>query len=358
MAQVVQGGERSAPEGRRRRKPRPAPAANRGWTVRYALFAYAVSLVLDFAIAAALPRHALRIGLGALAIDLVMLATLIPLWRSDRLAARDLGLRGTSAPRAVGLVLAGIVVYLILSLIWLQAVLGHNAHAATPYFHLGIPGTIVAGIAACVSAPVVEELFFRGLIYRALRNRCGVAVSALTVGVLFGIVHGSTYPLDTLPIKALFGVLACLLYEWTGSLWPPIALHCLVDSTVYEESVQHGGVPYALLGFVAVAIGLLLWHRFRRPTEITPTGPRLRNHGRVADAIILRTGGRSARRLLAYLGLGIFLIGAVLAIAGPGHGQHHSSGGAAAGWVLILGIGCVVVALGWKLFGRRPPRGL
>jgi len=34
---------------------------------------------------------------------------------------------------------------------------------------------VLTGFAAAVAAPVVEEIFFRGLLYRCLRNRFGIA---------------------------------------------------------------------------------------------------------------------------------------------------------------------------------------
>jgi len=84
---------------------------------------------------------------------------------------------------------------------------------------------------------VVEEIFFRGLLYRCLRNRLAVLPAALIAGCLFGLVHITGYPLVTLPVKAALGLNACLLYEQTGSILPGIALHSLVDGTAFEAAL-------------------------------------------------------------------------------------------------------------------------
>ncbi|MCW3018185.1 MAG: hypothetical protein JWN10_493 [Solirubrobacterales bacterium] len=47
-------------------------------------------------------------------------------------------------------------------------------------------------------APVVEEIFFRGLLYRALRNRLAVIPAAAIDGVIFGLGH-MQYPLLVRP---------------------------------------------------------------------------------------------------------------------------------------------------------------
>ncbi len=119
-------------------------------------------------------------------------------------------------------------------------------------------------VAAAVSAPVVEEIFFRGLLYRSLRNRLGVARAALLAGALFGLVHITGYPLITLPIKAGFGVLACLLYERTGSLLPGIALHSFIDASGIDIALTgNDAVVLIVAGSVAGALlvraGLLKW---------------------------------------------------------------------------------------------------
>jgi membrane protease YdiL (CAAX protease family) len=86
--------------------------------------------------------------------------------------------------------------------------------------------------------------------------------------VLFGAVHASTYPVDTLPPKIVFGIIACLLYQRTGSLYPGIVLHALIDASAFESAVSHGQVWIAYSIVVLIGIGLLFYHRFRPASQL------------------------------------------------------------------------------------------
>lgn len=77
-------------------------------------------------------------------------------------------------------------------------------------------------VLACVVGPVAEELFFRGMLFRALRPHMSRLVAMLISGGLFAAVH--TNLLGFLPILVL-GCLLADLYERTGTLWSPIAVH-------------------------------------------------------------------------------------------------------------------------------------
>lgn len=80
-------------------------------------------------------------------------------------------------------------------------------------------------------AAITEETLFRGLIYRWLRQRRGIAVSALTSAILFALVHPYLYAgsvemflLFAFDLTAL-SILLALLFEISGSLWPSIIAH-------------------------------------------------------------------------------------------------------------------------------------
>jgi membrane protease YdiL (CAAX protease family) len=55
------------------------------------------------------------------------------------------------------------------------------------------PGDVyLMGILALAAAPLMEELFFRGLLYPVLR-RWGVAIGVVLTAAVFALVHGSQY---------------------------------------------------------------------------------------------------------------------------------------------------------------------
>lgn len=83
-------------------------------------------------------------------------------------------------------------------------------------------------LAAVIIAPVVEELVFRGLIYRVLKRQCGRVASLLFTSVLFALVHGH------LPSVVPLTVLACCLtigLELSGTLMVPMLMHAIFNAT-------------------------------------------------------------------------------------------------------------------------------
>ena len=103
---------------------------------------------------------------------------------------------------------------------------------------------VAAGFVVVCVAPVAEEIFFRGFFYRALRSRFSVLAAAVIDGLVFGIIHyevceeGDTTcnAADGLLLVAPLGVLGvifCLVYERTGSLFPVIGLHALNNALAF-----------------------------------------------------------------------------------------------------------------------------
>jgi membrane protease YdiL (CAAX protease family) len=88
-------------------------------------------------------------------------------------------------------------------------------------------------VAVVVVAPVVEEFFYRGLFFRALRDRYGLWVGAVGSGLLFALSHtgDGTFAQKLLLQIAigLFGVGLALLYERRGKLGANIAAHAVFN---------------------------------------------------------------------------------------------------------------------------------
>ena len=244
---------------RRRLAPWPSPTdRSREWTVRYALIAYVVMWVILLALGLPLALLGVHfgIGLGALLTETVFLATLIPLWRRGGLGVRDLGLRLVPGARATALALIALIVYGWISVLWRRAL--HPAPISSNFAgisHHGTAAIVLAGFAACVAAPVAEEVFFRGFLYRCLRNRFSIVPACLVVAVMFGLVH-TQYPLAGKLAVASFSVITCLLYERTGSLLPGIAIHSLVDGSGFEHALT-GNVSVVVSVYLLLAVVLL-----------------------------------------------------------------------------------------------------
>jgi membrane protease YdiL (CAAX protease family) len=79
-----------------------------------------------------------------------------------------------------------------------------------------------------LGAPLVEELFFRGLLLGALRRRLGSPVPAVAgSAVVFGVVH---YDLAALLGLVAFGVVLGSLAVRTGRLGPALVAHAAFNA--------------------------------------------------------------------------------------------------------------------------------
>ncbi len=95
---------------------------------------------------------------------------------------------------------------------------------SSPYVRLrgGLPIACIF-LRSVVVAPVVEELLFRGALFRRWRLRFGPVAAALASSVVFGSLHST--PID----NAVRGLVMVLLYVRTKSLWAPIAAHAITN---------------------------------------------------------------------------------------------------------------------------------
>lgn len=78
---------------------------------------------------------------------------------------------------------------------------------------------------ACVVAPFVEELVFRGFVFNALLRYTPVPIAVLLAGLLFGLAHGDPHSLPAMIPLAAGGMVLCAFYYRTGSLAVTMIAH-------------------------------------------------------------------------------------------------------------------------------------
>lgn len=81
---------------------------------------------------------------------------------------------------------------------------------------------LLAVIMGVVLAPIGEEVYFRGFLYPALRQRFGAAKGIILTALFFSSMHFDLYRL--IPIAA-GGMGLTYLYERTGNIWNNIIAH-------------------------------------------------------------------------------------------------------------------------------------
>lgn len=149
---------------------------------------------------------------------------------SGGVTAERFGLR-RFRPSAIGWVVIAFAAYLVISGIY--AALVHPPRDELPRSlgaDDGVGLAIATGILVVGIAPFVEEFFFRGFLFAALRNGTGVWGAALLSGAIFGAIH--LKPQFFVPLTVL-GVALAVLYQRTGSIWPCVVMHAANNALAF-----------------------------------------------------------------------------------------------------------------------------
>jgi uncharacterized protein len=170
-----------------------------------------------------------------LAVTLVGIAFAVAAGRGGGIASpRALGLR-RPLRSPIGMAAAAYLGYVVIALVY-SALVHPNQEDVTRElgFGHGAFGAIAAGMLIVVAAPFAEEVFFRGFIFGGLRRRLSFPVAALFSAVIFGLFH-FTGPgsIAVVPQLAFFGFALAWLYEETGSIYPPMAVHAVNNALAF-----------------------------------------------------------------------------------------------------------------------------
>lgn len=117
---------------------------------------------------------------------------------------------------------------------------------------------VVQIIAASIAAPIVEELLFRGLIYKRLRHHLSATWCILISASVFGLIHGN---IVQFVYAFLVGTLLAYVYERFKTIWAPILMHGMANLSAifitmflsgYEKDMSLGDVM--LVSVIALAV--------------------------------------------------------------------------------------------------------
>ena len=96
------------------------------------------------------------------------------------------------------------------------------------------PGLVAMGIGVIVVAPIVEELFFRGVLLDAMRRRWGTVVAVVASSAFFGATH--LQPLQFAGLT-LAGLVFAGAVVRTGRIGSAIAVHAGFNATTFVALV-------------------------------------------------------------------------------------------------------------------------
>ena len=152
--------------------------------------------------------------------------------------AEDFGLKGKWSDIGLGLVVAlGVQLLVLPAIAYLLRPLLGEPEVSGPVQELldKSQGLAFAGLilSVAVGAPIVEELFFRGLLLRSLQRRVPDWAAVVVSAVAFGIAHGSALPVDAVLLVMIsltvFGAILAVLAIRTGRLGPSIVTHAVFN---------------------------------------------------------------------------------------------------------------------------------
>jgi membrane protease YdiL (CAAX protease family) len=160
-----------------------------------------------------------------------------PAYYASRLNSVELSIRQSFA-KSVPLFLMLLPVVWIASLIWTNILTGLEAaglvdsiqpqQLITLFQGGGDPIAIGLLVAfAVVLAPVVEELIFRGCVYRFLKSQTTLLPAQIISGAVFAMMHANA--LSFVPL-VFVGILLARVYEKTGNIMVAIWFHAFFNA--------------------------------------------------------------------------------------------------------------------------------
>jgi membrane protease YdiL (CAAX protease family) len=179
----------------------------------------------------------LSVGMFGSLVLVAELGLLLPVWalgiRKYGVPWSSLGFRGFEFGQSMGLGCLFLLLAFGFNAFWalLMAAFDRGVQPdLSPLVGDSLGGLSLALLGAGIVAPVAEEAFFRGFVFSGLRRNMRLVPALGLSAALFAIVHIT--PTSWPPIFVL-GILFALLYEQTGSVWPAVIMHGLINSMAF-----------------------------------------------------------------------------------------------------------------------------
>jgi membrane protease YdiL (CAAX protease family) len=239
------------------------------------LFAVAVIAVIATAAGAENVEDSKGFLQGATVLQQLIFVTVAVLLAAQTLRPRawHFGFRRSRLWPAVGWAALGFLVYFVFAAIYASLVAPDEEQETLESLGTedGTLWLVGAAMLVITFAPFAEEFFFRGFFYRALRTKLPIVAAAVVVGLIFGAIHLGGTPVELLPPLMILGVVFCLLYEKTGTLFAPIALHAFNNTIAFGVSTEEWEVA-GIVGALTL-LACFLVPRFLAPRATPAPAP-------------------------------------------------------------------------------------
>ena len=229
----------------------PAPPRQRSWLTYAALgwFGGYVASVLTLGFYSAVTGDTKGLGpLVASQLGLWFAWGATALWASRMTgtgsAVEDFGIRALPLDPLLGITVGALSQFVLVPIVqWPVTWFVHDANdkveKVTAELLGGVRGAkfVAFGLFIAIGAGIVEELFFRGLLQRAVARRSSAVWGIVIASAVFAITHFA--PVE-LPALFAFGLVLGFLYERTGRLGLVMITHAAFDAfAVFHFGFSH-----------------------------------------------------------------------------------------------------------------------
>lgn len=113
----------------------------------------------------------------------------------------------------------------------LSKILPHRETELEKILKMGTLIRVMVAVLAVATAPLVEEIVYRGVVYSAIERVGGKAAGVALVTFIFALVHVPQYWGSVAVITAIvsLSLVLTMLRAWTGSLLPCVATHLVYN---------------------------------------------------------------------------------------------------------------------------------
>lgn len=178
-------------------------------------------------------------------------------------------------------VLLVILFFILYSVLTNQLIMWSGLHLLFPYYSEEVAVSLfntsillVVYLAVALLAPISEELIYRGLIYRRLRDYLGEKWAMVMSALIFGLIHGN---MVQFVFAFLIGLALAAVYERYKTIWAPIVAHmavnlfsCILETLQINPVPDMGGAEVLIFageGILVVILGVLTLKKWTSKRE-------------------------------------------------------------------------------------------
>lgn len=173
---------------------------------------------------------------------LQLVVLFLPLWffviKVQKPSLKDFGFKKIKLKKGIITVAVAYISYLIVAVAISSlmaandlSVPGYEAQEAyLPFFGEDALGFTIAILFIVFIAPFLEELFFRGFIYRIFTNKWPVWIGSVLAAAVFALSH---FQLNSVIPLFILGLFLNATYQRSGSLWTSMTFHMINNAIAF-----------------------------------------------------------------------------------------------------------------------------